>query len=216
MSRRARLGEAPTPRLRDVARLAGVSEATASRVLGDSRHVRPEMRVRVLESAAKLNYEPNPHARALPLSHSGSMAVIVHDVSDPYFLEILRGVLEGAEEAAGRILLICDTYRDVSREGMYIRHFRAQRAEVLILAGSGTLDREASAHIAEEVLGFERVGGRAVLIGRHHGTGDTVLPDNSNGARLLARHLVSLGHHRIGVITGLDSLRVHESITRAM
>jgi LacI family transcriptional regulator len=197
--------ERKTVKLRDVAELAGVSEATASRVLGNSRPVGEQYRDRVLAAAAKLDYEPNPHARALAQARDASVGVVVHDVSDPYFSEIVRGAL-GAAEAGGRMVLICNTYRDPGREIAYIRHFRAQQVDALLLAGSGQLDRTVSAQIAAEILGFERAGGRVALIGRHQAAGDCVLPDNIDGGRQMADHLVQLGHDKIGVISGPEGL----------
>src|SRR5271155_5825305 len=134
-------GDRKTPNLSDVARLAGVSTATASRVLAKSRPVRDEARRRVLESAATLDYSTNLHARALAQSRDASIGVVVHDVNDPYFSEIVRGVLEGAE-ASNQMVLISNTYRDIERELEYIRRFRAQRVKALVLAGSGRLDRD--------------------------------------------------------------------------
>jgi len=191
--------------LRDVALLAGVSEATASRVLGETRNVRAELRERVLTAAAKLRYQPNPHARALARSRDPSIGIVLHDVADPYFSEIVRGVLEEAE-ASGRITVISSTGRDAERELAYIRHFRAQRVEALLLAGSGRVDRAVGGRISAEVLSFEQAGGRAVLIGRHHAVGDMVVPDNRGGGRQMADHLVGLGHRCIGVIAGPDDL----------
>ena len=179
-------GERKAPSLYDVARLAGVSIATASRVLANSRPVRADLRQRVLESAAALDYSTNPHARALASSHDASVGVVVHDVSDPYFSEIVRGVLDGAE-TSNQMVLISNTYRDVQRELDYIRRFRAQRVSALVLAGSGRLDRETEAHLNAEITNFERSGGRAVLIGRHDVAGDSVAPDNAGGARQVAQ-----------------------------
>lgn len=194
-----------TPSLYDVARLAGVSTATASRVLANSRPVGEEVRRRVLESAAALDYSTNLHARALARSHDASIGVVVHDVNDPYFSEIVRGVLEGAE-ASGQMVLISNTYRDLERELSYIRHFRAQRVKALVLAGSGRLDRDAERRLGVEIMNFERAGGRAVLIGRHGAGGDSVAPDNRGGARAVARHLVELGHRNVGVVSGPSEL----------
>jgi len=188
-----------------VARLAGVSTATASRVIGNSRKVGSDLRQRVLDSATKLDYAPNPHARALARSHDASVGVVVHDVSDPYFSEIIRGALEVAR-ASGRMVVICDTHRDAEKEAAYIRHFRAQRVDALLLAGSGRLDREAEARVNAEIIRFERAGGRAVMIGRHEAVGDAVLPDNAGGARQVARHLAELGHRQIGVISAPPNL----------
>jgi LacI family transcriptional regulator len=200
-----RLESTGSSSLSDVARLAGVSLATASRALGNSRPVTPELRARVLEAAAKLDYAANPHARALARSRDGSVGVVVHDLSDPYFSEIVRGALEGAE-ATDRMLLICNTYRDPERDLAYIRHFRAQRVEALLLVGSGRLDRRAGARVSSEIIGFEGAGGRAVLIGRHQATGDTVQPENREGASLMACHLSGLGHRRIAVVAGPPEL----------
>ncbi len=187
--------------LRDVARLAGVSEATASRALAGSRSVRSELRERVLRSAATLDYRPNPHARALARARDASVGVVVHDVGDPYFAEIVRGALSAAQ-ANERMLLICDTGRDPERELAYLRHFRAQRVEAVLIAGSGRNDRAATAALSTEVLGLEAAGARAILIGRHEVAGDCVMPDNVGGARAVARHLAGLGHRQIGVIAG--------------
>jgi LacI family transcriptional regulator len=185
--------------LRDVAELSGVSDATASRVLRNSRNVGVELRQRVIAAAAKLNYQPNPHARALASSRDTSVGVVVHDVSDPYFSEIVRGALEAAEKS-GRMLFICNTYRDAERELAYIRHFRAQRVDALLLAGSG--EGEVGERIAKEILEFKRGGGRAALMGHYQATGDAVMSDNIDGGRQMANHLVDLGHRRIGVIAG--------------
>ena len=195
--------EQGTRSLRDVAELAGVSEATASRALRDTRNVGFELRERVLLAAKKLNFTPNPHARALASATDASVGIVVHDISDPYFSEIVRGALEGAAQS-GRMLLICNTYRDPQRELAYIRHFRAQRVEALLLAGSG--DGEAGTRIEVEIREFERGGGRAVLMGRYQTARNAIMADNIGGARQMADHLVELGHRRIAVIAGPGGL----------
>ncbi len=81
------------PTLADVAAAAGVSLATASRVLSGSRQaVSPELHARVVEAARRLQYVPNAHAQALVRSTNPTVGLIVHDGSDPYFSEIARGV----------------------------------------------------------------------------------------------------------------------------
>ncbi len=159
------------------------------------------LKQRVLSAAHDLGYLPNPHARALARSRDSSIGVVVHDLSDPYFAEIVRGMLS-TPEAAERMLLICDTRRDPELEISYVSHFRALRAQAIVLAASGREDRAYTARMAGEVLAFERAGGRVAFIGRHHLPGDSVLPDNVGGARALATTLVALGHTRIGVISG--------------
>lgn len=190
-----------TPTLGDVAKLAGVSLATASRSLNGVRHVSPELRERALAAAQELGYRPNPHARALVHAADAAVGVLVHDVSDPYFSQIVRGILEAAG-AADLFVLLCNTYRNPERELAYVSHFRARRARGLVLAGSGLEDRGYGARLAQELVGFEAAGGQVALIGRHYAPGDAVVPDNVGGAFALARSLVGLGHRTIGVIAG--------------
>jgi LacI family transcriptional regulator len=188
--------------LAEVARRAEVSLATASRVLnGSTRGVTPELRIRVLEAAEELRYVPNAHAQALARAATRMVGVIVHDVGDPYFAEISRGILRVATDA-GRLVMICNTYRDTAKELEYVATLRAHRVEAVVLAGSGIDDQHFSQAMAAQLGAFSGSGGRVALIGRHHFPGDAVMPDNVGGARELARALLDFGHRRIGVITG--------------
>jgi LacI family transcriptional regulator len=193
------------PTIGDVARLAGTSEATVSRALRGSRRVGEELRRSVVQAAEALDYTPNPHAQALARSVDAAIGVVVHDTGDPYFVEILRGILDPAERS-GRMVMVCDTRRDPDLEFAYVRHFRTQRVQALLLAGSGFEDRAFGAQMTSEISAFERSGARVALIGRHHILGDSVVPDNEDGAYQMARALIDLGHSRIGVISGPPSL----------
>jgi LacI family transcriptional regulator, galactose operon repressor len=186
----------------DVARHAGVSLATASRVLnGSTRSVTPALRQRVLAAAAALAYVPNAHAQALARASTATIGVIVHDMSDPYFSEILRGVQQVAS-ANERLVMVCNSYRDPDRELAYVTLLQSQRVEALVLAGSGLDDRRYTQRLAAQVEAFAAAGGRTVFIGRHNILGDAVVPNNSGGARALGRALIGLGHRRFGVIGG--------------
>ncbi len=188
--------------LTDVARRAGVSVATASRVLSQSSYgVTTELRDRVLAAADQLQYVPNAHAQALARASTSTVGVIVHDVSDPYFSEITRGIQLVASEA-GRLVMLCNTYRNREREVAYVRLLHAQRVEALIVAGAGRDDRAFSQKLAAQLGAFTDAGGRVVLVGRHQVMGDSVVADNAGGARAVAQHLLDLGHRNIGVISG--------------
>jgi LacI family transcriptional regulator len=188
--------------LAEVAERANVSLATASRVLnGSTRSVTPDLRERVLQAARELRYVPNAHAQALVRANTLLVGVIVHDVSDPYFSEIVRGI-QSVAASAGRLVTICNSYRDPHREIEYVRLLHAQRVEAMILAGSGLDAPEYSRDMSRQIGSFIESGGRAVFIGRHQISGDAVLPDNVSGARAIAHHLADLGHRRIGVIDG--------------
>jgi LacI family transcriptional regulator len=198
------------PRLQDVAHHAGVSLSTASRVLSGSRdRVSAILRERVLDAAAELHYVPNAHAQALVSASTSTVGVIVHDVSDPYFSEIVRGVLRVANDH-DLLVLICNTYRDPDRELQYVLALRAQRVRAVLLAGSGFVDSDVERRSTAALVGVEAAGGRVVLIGRHRAGVDSVLPDNVGGARLMGTHLMELGHRNIAVVAGPPHLTTIE------
>jgi LacI family transcriptional regulator len=186
--------------LDDVARLAGVSLATASRVLSNSpRAVRPELRERVIEAAARLSYTPNAHARALARSTSDVVGLVVHDIADPYFSSIAAGVTRVADEQ-GAMVVLGTTLRDPEREIEYVAMLRAQRARAIVLVGSRTTDREMTGRLAAELAAFRALGGRAACVSQPRLSIPTVHPDNRAGARRLARTLAELGHRRFVIL----------------
>jgi LacI family transcriptional regulator len=188
--------------LRDVAARAGVSLATASRVLSGSRAgVSARSREAVAAAARELDYVPNAHAQALARAGSAHVGAILHDVSDPYFSEIVRGLQRAAAESQ-RLVTICNSYRDPERELAYVTLLRSQHVGALILTGSGLDDRAYSERLAAQIRAFAQGGGRTVFVGRHHVAGDAILPDNVGGARALARAMAELGHRRFAVISG--------------
>jgi LacI family transcriptional regulator len=200
----------PMPTLADIAAEAGVSLATASRVLSGSRdRVSETLSARVEAAARALRYVPNAHAQALARASSTTIGLIVHDVSDPYFSEIARGVLRAAS-AKEHLVLICNTFRDPDRELEYVRALRAQRVHSILLAGSGYTDPAAERQLADELAAFRANDGRVASVGRHDIGIDAILPDNVRGAARAAAHLTDLGHERIAVIAGPASLTTIE------
>jgi LacI family transcriptional regulator len=192
--------------LADVARHAGVSTATASRIInGSPKPVADALRARVLAAVAELKYVPNAHAQMLARSHRSAVGVIVHDVSDPYFAEITRG-LQRVAEADGRLAIICNSYRQPDRELEYIDLLHAHQVAAIVIAGSGYLDEATAAALDDRLRAFEATGGRTAVIGRHEHTGDAVVPDNEEGGFIAAAHLFDLGHEDIAVIAGPAAL----------
>lgn len=188
--------------LADIAKQAGVSLATASRVMNNSAYpVSEAIRKRVLEAAETLQYVPNAHARALASAATSTVGVIVHDVSDPYFSEITRGILLQAT-SSNRLVTICNTYRDPEREESYISLLHSQGVQAIILTGSGFSDSEVEERISARLNHFIRDGGRVTLIARHYGAGNTLYIDNYGGGFAVGEALLGLGHLRIGVIGG--------------
>lgn len=192
--------------LADVARRAGVSTATASRIInGSSKPVAEELRARVLAAVAELRYVPNAHAQMLARNNRNAVGVLVHDVSDPYFAEITRG-LQRVATAHGRLVIICNTFREPARELEYIDLLHAHQVAAIVLAGSGYLSSDAEAELHDRMLSFEATGGRIAVIGRHAHSSDAVLPDNEEGGYLAGSHLFELGHVAVGVIAGPAAL----------
>jgi LacI family transcriptional regulator len=185
-----------------VAKRAGVSPATASRVInGHPKPVAEELRARVLRAVDDLGYVPNAHAQSLARAQRSAVGVVVHDVSDPYFAEITRGLQRVAIEH-GRLLVICNSYRDPAREREYVEMLHANQVAAIVLAGSGAIDPDADKGLAGALAAYQRGGGRVALIGRHILQGDAVVPANETGGQRLGQHLYELGHRRIGVVAG--------------
>jgi LacI family transcriptional regulator len=188
--------------LADVAKRARVSPATASRVInGSTKPVADGLRERVLKAVADLRYVPNAHAQNLARAGRNAVGVIVHDVSDPYFAEITRG-LQRVASGYDQLLVICNSYRDPLRELEYVALLRAQQAGALVLAGSGYHDAEFTRRLNAVLRAYTETGGRVAVIGRHELVGAAVLPENELGAYAIGRRVFGLGHRRVGVVAG--------------
>ena len=191
----------------DVATRAGVSPATASRVLsGRDYPVRAETRSRVLRAAEELKFQPNRLARALVTARTSTIGAIVHDISDPYFGEIVRG-LEDAARLHGYQLFVCSSDRNAERELEYVRALLSYRVDGLVFAGGGIEDDDYKLELSKTLDDFRSSGGAVVMLAPNSYKAPSVVPDNQKGARLLTRHLIELGHRSIGFISGPDHLR---------
>jgi LacI family transcriptional regulator len=192
--------------LQDVADTAGVSRATASRVLnGSSRVVGPELADRVVRAAKSLRYVSNAPAQALARATSTVVGLIVHAVDDPYFSAIAAGAMRVATEH-DLLTMMASTFRDPDREIDYVSRLRAHRTRGLLLVGSGFTDPSIADRLYEEISAFAAGGGRVACIGDHSIPFDTVLPENRRGAEQAAKLLLALGHRRIGVVSGPPEL----------
>ncbi|HEX9853763.1 MAG TPA: LacI family DNA-binding transcriptional regulator [Acidimicrobiia bacterium] len=199
-----------TPRvtLREIAAHAGVHPATVSRALSDEKSamVSDATRARVVRKAAELGYEPSIPARTLRQGRSQTMGVIVADLGNPYTGQIVRGI-ENALEGRGIMALIAETQDDIDRMGRVLNHLFSRSVDAIITtaARNGT----------EAVLNkaYRRVP--VVLADRSLPGSDlrTVAPDDVLGARLVAAHLVELGHRRIALLRGPSGVSSFERRT---
>lgn len=199
--------------LADVAARAGVSSATVSRVLNGNYPVAGSTRERVQRAVAELDYVVNGQARALAAATSDLVGVLVNDVADPFFgliasaLQAEIGV--GAAEPGGKLTVVCNTGGSPEAELTYLTLLERQRAAGVVLTG-GSVDSPAhTAAVTARLTRLVASGTRIVLCGRPPLTlpGDsgpltTLAFDNYGGARRLTEHLLSLGHRRIGYVTG--------------
>ena len=155
--------------LTEVARLAGVSPATASRVLnGSARKPGPGVSERVRQAAETLGYIPNAQAQALAKSSSGLVGLIVHDIADPYFSAIARGVQEVAREQH-KMVLLATTGGTPADEKDAVAAFAARRADAIVIAGSRSRrpeDEKGNAELAAELDRYCRNGGHVGVVGQ--------------------------------------------------
>ncbi|BAK34358.1 LacI family transcriptional regulator [Microlunatus phosphovorus NM-1] len=192
-------------RLADVADAAGVSLATASRSLRGLTGVSDEVAARVRKTAEDLGYVVNTHAQTLAGGTTSIAGLIVHQIDDPYFTEIAAGVVHAAEER-GLIVQVAHSGRDPQREVKQLHSLVAQRARVIVIAGSGYVDGEQEAEARRLLSTYQRNGGRVAVVGRHQLGVDALLPDNRGAARAVAEHLVELGHQEIAIVSGPAAL----------
>lgn len=196
--------------LRHVANLAGVSVATASRVTSGSSHpVSEETRQRVLSAADSLSFEPNRLARALVTARSQTVGVIVHDISDPYFGDIVKGIEDGIRADDYR-LFVASSDRDPDRELNYVRAFHSQRVDAIVFAASSLTDPGYSETLRTLTSRFRARGGVTVVLSDHVLDGPRVHFDNRRAIFDMIRYLAERGHERIGYIGGPSELQVSQ------
>src|SRR5436190_12598443 len=171
--------------LADVARLAGVSAATASRALAARRThpVAEATRRRVEAAAAQLGYRPNPLARGLRARRMSTIGVMVHDVRDGYFAEIVRGATSEASRA-GFLTMVCSSDRDPETELRYVDTLIDHRVAALLFAGGGLRDRAYQEAIADRAAGLASYGAAVVSLAPRVERWPSEVTDDRGGARL--------------------------------
>lgn len=185
--------------IRDVARQAGVSVATVSRVLNNSALVSPETRDAVMSAVSALGYRPNANAQALATQASDTIGVVVMDVSDAFFGALVKAVDIVAQQNQ-KYLLIGNSYHEAEKERNAIEVLIRQRCSALIVHSKALSDSELSEflqHIPGMVLINRLVPGFA-----HR----CVCLDNISGAQMATKMLLNHGHQRIGYLSSSHSI----------
>ena len=180
--------------IKDVAREAGVSVATVSRVLNDSGPVSPETRRRIREVATRLRFAPNSAARSLITARTTTLGVLLPDLYGEFFSEVIRGIDQAARRH-GYHLLVSSSHADRAETEAALRAMRGRVDGLVIM--SPDLDARALVQNLPDrlplVLLNSAVQGNAY---------DALTIENYEGASAMVRHLISLGHRRVAMLKG--------------
>ena len=192
-----------TVTIREVARAAGVSQATAARVLGGYGYASPAARERVGYSAARLGYTPNAVARALVARATMAVGLVVGDIQNPFFSGCARGLAD-VLEPAGYTVLLANADEDAGRERSALDALRARRVDGLVVVPAPEARLEEIVRAGVPLVQLDRAvrGVRA----------DAVMVDNGAASARAVDHLLQLGHRRIGLVS--DSPQISSSAER--
>jgi LacI family transcriptional regulator len=185
--------------MRDVARKAGVSIKTVSRVVNDQGEISEATRQRVLAVIEELGYRPSRVARALVTQQSHTIGLVVSDITNPFFPQVAQGVL-GAAQARGYNVFLCNTDGDVEQELSLLESLADHGVDGIIVYPSYNSD--------DNLETFVKYYQPLVVINHvfEHPNVSQIMVDNRRGAKLAVDYLASKGHTAIGMLTGVQDL----------
>jgi DNA-binding LacI/PurR family transcriptional regulator len=191
------------PTIYDVARLAGVSTATVSRALNGKGQIAPATRRTIDAAVEQLGYRPNTIARSLVTRSTQTIALLLPDITNPFYAELVAGIQDQVL-AEGHTMLLCTTEGDPEREERYLSLLRAKLVDGALVDGLVLPP--------DRIARFVREGFPIVCLDRDVDSASVPLVqvDNRLGARLASEHLLALGHRRIGHVAGAEELRISE------
>lgn len=183
------------PTIHDVAKHAGVGSITVSRVINNSGYISPETRERVQKAITDLGYVPNTLARSLRSRRTNTVALIITDITNPFFTTLARGVEDAANEA-GYTVIFCNTDESAAKEEKYLNVLLQKQVDGLLLVPA-----QCSVNTIRQIM---KHGTPVVVLDRRipEVDVDTVRCDALDGAYQLTRYLISLGHRQIAVMSG--------------
>ena len=185
--------------INDVARTAGVSKATVSKYLNGTQYVSEKTKRKIAAAVAALRYEPNRVAQGLSLRRSHTIGLVVANIANPFYAELIRGA-EDVAARQGYTMLLASTDGEPKRERGIVQALRQRQVDGIAFASVRLADRE--------VTTLARDGMKVVLASRHlpDAEVDMVLVDSHRGARLAVDHLIAHGHKRIAYVGGPQSI----------
>jgi LacI family transcriptional regulator len=185
-------------RIREVAERAGVSTGTVSNVLNHPASVSEATRNHILRVMAEMNFVRDASARQLRVGHSQTVGVIVRDMSNPYYMELARGIADRLDQD-NCIMMLCSSDEDPGREARFVGLFAEQGVRGMLITpfrdSSDQIDRLQGLHIPTVLLDATSTHTASVGV------------DHLAGAEQAVRHLLDQGHRLIGFINGPASLR---------
>lgn len=199
----------------DVARRAGLSVATVSRVMHNNPRVSPQARRRVNEAIDALGYTPNALARGLAMRSTQTIGVLVSSIADPFWAEVTRGIEDYAHQA-GYGILIASSYEDAMREQNSMKLFRHKRVDGIVVGASSSgpdaLNSARAHHLPVVFINSEHIDPDEATDAPETATpameaehpSAYLVADDAHGAMLMIEHLVALGHTRIAYIGARD------------
>jgi LacI family transcriptional regulator len=181
--------------LNDVAKRAGVSPMTVSRVINNSGYIHEKTRARVEQAIAELGYVPNMLARSLRFKQTKTLALVISDVTNPFWTTVARGVEDAASEQ-GFSVILCNTDESPNKEAQYLNVVVQKQVDGVLLVPAFSS--------VESVKFLQDCGVPFVVLDRRvpDSLVDVVRCDSEAGAYQLTRHLIELGHRRIAALSG--------------
>lgn len=190
--------------IKDIAKQAGVAHTTVSRALRGSPLIADETSARIRTIAAELGYYPSMAARSLKTHRSQALGVIVSHIADPFFSEILQGI-DDISQQSGYSLFIAAAQHDPEREKMIVRSMREHRVDGVILC-STPFSAEQSQQLLAHNIPIVVINNQAAEDYRY-----SIYHDDVDGSRQVTRHLIELGHRRVGYLgNALSGRTTHE------
>ncbi|MGI6679689.1 MAG: LacI family DNA-binding transcriptional regulator [Dehalobacterium sp.] len=188
--------------IKDVAKKAGVSKTTISRVLNSPDLVKQETKDKVLNAIQELGYRPNEIARSMVLKKSGILGLVIPDVLNPFFGETAKIIIDEAKER-GYSVIVCNTSNNRDIEKEWVDFLLNKRVDGILFASVQLTDP-----FVEEIV---RMGFPCVMYNRRLRTKecDFVISNNKVGAQKAVEHLINLGHQTIGYIGGPARFSTH-------
>lgn len=187
--------------MRDVARLAGVSTSTVSAVINETVVVSPDRKKSVLDAMAALDYHPDEVARSLKTGKTNVIGVVIPDITNSFYPEMIRGVEEAARQT-GYGVLLCDSNEDAQDEAKHLAMLSARRVDgVLLACCANSIGFDAMIRRRFPIVFVDRIPPGVI--------GNSVSSDNVEAGHAAAKHLIELGHERIAMLIGNLEMSPH-------